>query len=352
MTGAAEYAGYIAYQHSDNKMRFGVNESDKLVILSGGNVGIGTTAPLSRLHVLSREIGNGANKGIRIENYNGSKDYSIRTGVSGYENTSLAFYDETAGANRIVIETGGEVGIGSVQPTQKLHVAGNLRVTGAYYDSNNSPGTANQVLVSTATGTDWIDGSAIPGVPGGSGTTNYLAKWTPDGDTLGIGSVFDNGNVGIGTSSVGTYKLNVDGAIRIGVSGTIQPLLSRDSSTGGLIVSSVGNSGDFIFQGTGGSEKFRIKDTGNVGIGVTSPNAPLQFSNAITTRKVVLYEMANNNNQFYGFGVEPAKLVYSTANTGDDHVFYAGASSTSRNELIRIDGSNGDIKLSPSSRMW
>ena len=94
-----------------------------------------------------------------------------------------------------------------------------------------------------------------------------------------------------------------------------------------------------------------VKAGGNVGIGTSSPHAPLQFSNAIASRKIVLYEMANNNNQFYGFGVEAAKLVYSTANTGDDHVFYAGASSTSRNELIRIDGSNGDIELSPSSRI-
>jgi hypothetical protein len=41
------------------------------LILDGSNVGIGTTSPLSRLHVVSREINNGANKGIRIENYNG-----------------------------------------------------------------------------------------------------------------------------------------------------------------------------------------------------------------------------------------------------------------------------------------
>jgi hypothetical protein len=106
-----------------------------------------------------------------------------------------------------------------------------------------------------------------------------------------------------------------------------------------------------IIQSGGQTGIYINNSTRNVGIGTTSPNAPLQFSNAITTRKVVLYEMANNNNQFYGFGVEAGKLVYSTANTGDDHVFYAGASSTSRNELIRIDGSNGDIKLSPSSRI-
>ena len=41
-------------------------------------------------------------------------------------------------------------------------VTGNLRVTGAYYDSANSPGTGGQVLTSTATGTDWIDPTLLP----------------------------------------------------------------------------------------------------------------------------------------------------------------------------------------------
>ena len=61
------------------------------------------------------------------------------------------------------------VGIGVSAPSQKLHVAGNARVTGAYYDSNNSAGTAGQILSSTATGTDWI---AAPS----AGSTVY----TPD----------------------------------------------------------------------------------------------------------------------------------------------------------------------------
>lgn len=39
--------------------------------------------------------------------------------------------------------------------------ASNARITGAIYDSNNSPGTAGQVLSSTVAGTDWID-SASP----------------------------------------------------------------------------------------------------------------------------------------------------------------------------------------------
>jgi len=37
-----------------------------------------------------------------------------------------------------------------------------------------------------------------------SGTLNYVPKWTPDGTTLGNSQIFDNGNVGIGTTSPGS----------------------------------------------------------------------------------------------------------------------------------------------------
>jgi hypothetical protein len=40
----------------------------------------------------------------------------------------------------------------------------------------------------------------------GSGTTNYLARWTPNGSTLGIGATYDNGtSVGIGTTAPSTF---------------------------------------------------------------------------------------------------------------------------------------------------
>lgn len=51
--------------------------------------------------------------------------------------------------------TGGNVGIGTTLPSQSLHVSGNVRVSGFYYDSNNNFGLPNQVLLCTGTGTSW-----------------------------------------------------------------------------------------------------------------------------------------------------------------------------------------------------
>jgi len=86
-----------------------------------------------------------------------------------------------------------------------------------------------------------------------------------------------------------------------------------------------------------------------VGIGTTTANGNLQFSNTTNTRKIVLYQGGNNDYEFYGFGVESGRLIYSTYTTGDDHVFVAGTSGTARNEIMRVKG-NGQVlrPLQPS----
>ncbi|MDA7688071.1 hypothetical protein N8793_08440, partial [Pseudomonadales bacterium] len=120
----------------------------------------------------------------------------------------------------------GKLAINLTTPTQVLHVAGNARVTGAYYDSNNSPGTANQVLISTVTGTDWVDGSGSsiiggPYLPLAGGTmTGTNGVLMPDNFKLKFGDAttpdleiyHDGGNSFINDTGTGALLLKSNGS--------------------------------------------------------------------------------------------------------------------------------------------
>jgi hypothetical protein len=62
-----------------------------------------------------------------------------------------------------------------------------------------------------------------------------------------------------------------------------------------------------------------------------------------------LYEdTVNNDHLFSGFGLNAFVLRYQTGSTSTNHVFYAGASLTTSNELMRINGDGKvGIGLSP-----
>jgi hypothetical protein len=89
-------------------------------------------------------------------------------------------------------------------------VTGDLRVTGAYYASDNNAGSSNQVLTSTGSGTDWKSLSDIGDTVTGSGTTNYVTKWFNGANSdLTNSLIYDNGtNVGISTANP-SAKLHV-----------------------------------------------------------------------------------------------------------------------------------------------
>ena len=391
-TGSEQYRGGIGYTHSTDKLFLVSGGQTRAWIDTNGNVGIGENNPTSLLHLkkasgdpmLNIQAVSAGDPGITftsINNRTGNIFYSDGTTNAkltyDHADTSFKLYaHNTSVADFVLNETTSyfptqNVGIGVTSPNQKLHVNdGGVRVEknatglGGFITIGNATETAGNYSAyffgNTPSDTDYFKGGIAYetlSATFGRGDMHFLQNDSNDATSATISdSVMTilNGNVGIGTTSPG-FKFVVQD------DGTDQMIADfRDSnSVYGLLLSSTGTGGKIEGRGTNhdltintsGTGDITLIPGGNVGIGTTSPNAPLQFSNAITTRKVVLYEMANNNNQFYGFGVEAAKLVYSTANTGDDHVFYAGASSTSRNELIRIDGSNGDIKLSPSSRI-
>jgi hypothetical protein len=87
---------------------------------------------------------------------------------------------------------------------------------------------------------------------------------------------------------------------------------------------------------------------GNVGIGKTNPSAQLHLGNNLVNKQIVLYETVNNNNQYFGFGINDGMLRYQIDAAVSKHAFFAGASSSSSNELMRIQG-NGNVGIGTSN---
>ena len=280
--------------------------SQHFVIKSGGNVGIGTTTPGTQLEVMSASGGivrlkrddiivSGGELLGELQFYSNDNNLDaegVRAKISAFNKesdsdgikTNLAFYTVNGVADNLAeamrIDESGNVGIGTTTPAYKLDVSGDIRATGTIYG---------------ASGTQ---------VPVGTGTENYLSKWSASG-TLGDSVLYDDGtNVGIGTTSP-SYKLDVNttSALHLGnlyVRGTgYNPVLDSGASAGSLTFGSgVNNPGGRIVSyggmhatlpgiitfstGIGETvpEVMRIDSTGNVGIGTAAPNAVLEVSKA------------------------------------------------------------------------
>jgi hypothetical protein len=153
---------------------------------------------------------------------NHSSNYTVVVSVTSVYNGDADSTAHSLGANyqwqRAVNDlyyNDGLVGIGTGTPSQKLHVQGNLRLTGAFYDSNNVAGVSGQVLTSTGSATDWKSISDISDTVTGSGTTNYVTKWSNGANSdLTNSLIYDNGtNVGISTNSPqGKLHINTEAA--------------------------------------------------------------------------------------------------------------------------------------------
>jgi hypothetical protein len=262
-----------------NAMDFYTGSAFRMRIDASGNVGIGTTSPSSKLHVsgdtyVTGQFAQGVAVASKITGYGaefrssnasaqiffGRSGDSIGSGGIGADETStFIVWSIPSFVKLLVVNQNGNVGINTDAPSQKLHVAGNLRVTGAYYDSNNEAGTSGQVLTSTGTGTDWKSLSEITGVDG-TGTANYVAKWS-DTDTIANSQIRDDGTtVGIGTAPAAA-KLTVNGPVNVGgryLYNNFQPYLDTTGvNVAGLSTSTNGDSAFFTFEAGAGDGQYQ-----------------------------------------------------------------------------------------------
>lgn len=99
------------------------------------------------------------------------------------------FVSATSLVQGTILDNGTNVAIGTTPGAAKLEIAGTVKITGG------SPG-AGKVLTSDATGlASW---TSLAGV--NTGTTNKIPKYT-NTSTLGDGTLYDNGGIGIGVAT-------------------------------------------------------------------------------------------------------------------------------------------------------
>ncbi len=99
--------------------------SARVTVLNDGRVGIGTTTPRNPLAI--RGQGRGEEL-ISFEDPQGKTKWHINQNFAG-QNPGLNFVETGVADGRLFIKVGGNVGIGTINPQEKLHFEGTILVT-------------------------------------------------------------------------------------------------------------------------------------------------------------------------------------------------------------------------------
>jgi hypothetical protein len=189
-----------------------------LFVSASGNVGIGTTSPSEALHisrtgsstVLLVETVSFNDAAIKLKDQ--SRSYYIGTSGGNYY-----IYDQNAALNRLVINSSGNVGIGTTSPSYSLHVSA-ATGTNVTPQINATNTTLNGYGVLRLTGNsrggfiDFYDNTSAQASIVGQGGAFYVYT---NGDSSGTPklTVTAAGNVGIGTTNPATLS-TLGGAVQ------------------------------------------------------------------------------------------------------------------------------------------
>jgi len=195
--------------------------SERMRITSSGNVGIGTTSPSQKLHVTGSgdvvslvETAAGSFAQYRLLSGSGGTPWTLGT-QSDYLSGSLVFRYST---NKMVLTTGGNLGIGTDSPNRALHVVGGIELTSDLVSTKG--GTTFRLgydAYTTTSGVNLFTESAVPLVFGTSSTERM--RITSDGSLLvGVTSGNpgqNNTTTGCNFSGGGRFFLNNGGSDNI-----------------------------------------------------------------------------------------------------------------------------------------
>ena len=311
-----------------NNVKAGEFDSNQNFLVTNGNVGIGVTSPTTKLDVDGITTGLGFRTTLTNSNYSlisrdsaGNSPLYVQSANSSTNQTIAKFNYGSASANQgqnvltvakdksYFLNT--NVGIGTTNPSYKLDIAGNLRV-----DNGNIGSTSGDELtharvqgarhfidfkeVRTANDTDWKN-TTFKIQTGVDATKHQSIDFVSDGsyrehiDILTGNQVFNtrftyDGKVGIGTTSPGK-QLTLSAAtpfIRLQETGAANKRLDLWVDSNAVAHIDANQSAQQITFRTASTDRLRIANNGNVGIGTTSPAYTLDVNGTLHSSNITL----------------------------------------------------------------
>jgi len=306
-----------------------------------GNVGIGTTAPTNARLVISdtgsNKIsidGGSSQNGMRWEAVGGANTFYLFNGT--YGTAGFGLYNVTTAATPLWIQNGGNVGIGTTTPDKKLEIFGS--------------GSESGILVKNDTNTNYR--GIYLGAIEGDNTAYGKLHMTPQSGELNITAGYSGwgGLITFDTNGAERMRIDSNGRVGIGTSSPATPLQvvstagdwtadikNYSTDAYGLRIDLSGSTGTAYAQATytATGTGFFVKNNSNVGIGISSPAAPLDVvSNSGSTGVNIRGRSSDNIGSVY---------FTSNASAATEYGFIQG-----RPTDLRIQGFNNGLILQPS----
>jgi len=373
-------------------------DTTTLVVDSANNlVGVGTNSPNDITGTGLRQLvvgNNSGNNGVIVNSSSpGDSAYSfavnnVKLARVGYDYLNNMTF-QTNNAERMRIDSSGNVGIGTSSPNSKTEIVntnagGEAELLQIRNNATDASTTSVLRFINSTDSSSYTNGGFIKLIRNASDNNN-LTFGTVNAERMRITST---GNVGIGTSSpsqlleVGSEATS-NNYIQVSAANNTQSGIkfrSDSSKTTGWDIGYEGNGNYLFFKNdvTGSvTERMRIDSSGNVGIGTSSPTYKLQVQDGLYTLLAGADSSASTltdaTQKVMRFGVphytnaeEPVNVIFASITPGENGVFmgggtgvfnaatrisfYTAANTTTTNgtERMRID-SSGNVGIGTST---